>query len=360
MLVLGGCGFIGRHLVTFLVERRLASRIIIADKSMPATSNLSNRHKLAFDNKQIVQFIQSDLSKDAHIDRAFAVAKFDFVVNLCGETRFGLAENDYKVKCLDTAVKAARAAAKAQVKKFIEISTAQVYESTDKPSAEQGKLKPWTLQAKYRLQAEEEIKKIPDLKWLILRPATVYGPGDLTGFMPRAACAAVYKHLNEKMKFLWDKSLRVNAVHVDDVVRAIWLACTEMKVGSLYNLADQTDLDQGRLNGWLGELFRIETGFLGSLISNLAKMNLASVAEDANEKHVPGWTRLCSSHNILNTPISAYIDKELLYNNSLCVDGTQITKDYGGKFKYEKQASKALVEEEIRQAIADKYFPPIL
>jgi nucleoside-diphosphate-sugar epimerase len=63
VLILGGCGFIGRHLVKYLVDNQLASKVRVADKSMPATSYLAEDVKAAFDQKNIVEFKQSDLAK---------------------------------------------------------------------------------------------------------------------------------------------------------------------------------------------------------------------------------------------------------------------------------------------------------
>jgi hypothetical protein len=34
--------------------------------------------------------------------------------------------------------------------------------------------------------------------------------------------ARVYQHLEKEMKWLWDRDLRVNTVHVEDAVRALW------------------------------------------------------------------------------------------------------------------------------------------
>jgi len=285
--------------------------------------------------------------------------KFDYVINLCGETRFGLAEEEYKKKCLEPAVLCGKAALEQKVKKFVEVSTAQVYSSDKKASSEDGKLAPWTVLAKYRLEAETELKKIKGLSLVILRPAIVYGPGDMTGITPRIVCAAVYQERKEKMKFLWDKSLKLNTIHIEDCCAAIWEAATNAKVGTTYNLTDETDLDQGTLNGLLGVVFGIKVDFLGSILSNLAKVQLSAVAEEANDKHVPGWTKLCQKHKILNTPLSPYIDKELLYDNHLSVDGSKFVKELSFKLKnpkFNKDLLTATVESFVKQGI----FPPIL
>jgi nucleoside-diphosphate-sugar epimerase len=358
VLILGGCGFIGRHLVKYLVDNKLASFIKVADKQLPATSYLSEEHKAAFDQTKICDFKHSDLSKDDHVARLFKDVKYNYVINLCGETRFGLSEDDYKLKCFTTATKCAAAAKKNEVPKWIEVSTAQVYEAQGKkPSGEEAKLKPWTIQAQYRLKAEEVVvKEGPPA--VILRPAIVFGPGDLTGVAPRLACGAVYKKLNEKIKFLWDEKLKINVVHVRDVVAAIWTACTDLKPGTTYNLADESDLDQGKFNEYIGTLFNIKTGFQGIIISNAAKLNMSGAAAHSNDKHVPTWTKVCQENKVLNTPISPYIDKELLYNNNLFIDGTKITKD--SSFKYKEKCNLDLVKEQLQAAIKQNIFPNVL
>ena len=79
----------------------------------------------------------------------------------------------------------AREAAKRGCGVFIEASTAQVYDGDKKSSKEDAKTKPWTLLAKHKLRAEEELAKIHGLNYVIVRPALVYGPGDMSGISKR-------------------------------------------------------------------------------------------------------------------------------------------------------------------------------
>lgn len=125
----------------------------------------------------------------------------------------------------------------------------------------------------------------------------------------------------------------------------------------MYNLADSSDVSQGTLNSWLSSLFGIETSFLGSLVSSLARLNLKGVAADANDKHVPGFTQLCAKHHITHTPVSAYIDAELLREQHLSLDGSRITRDTS--FRYTKQATPETVREQLDTFIQQGLFPPI-
>jgi len=310
----------------------------------------------------VVKYVQCDLTRQEHVDKAFKLdeGKFDYIVNLCGETRFGLPEDDYKRKCVVTAEKCAEKAKEVGITKWVEMSTGQVYVATKHASKEEdSKIEPWTNQAVFRYEAENKVKDM-GLPVVILRPVYVYGAGDLTGLTPRVATAAAYKQLKETMKFLWTADLKMHVVHVNDVVKAIWLACTTLESGTVFNLSDSSDLDQGKLNEMLGDIFHIKTGFQGSIASKLAEtVSLEAVADHANQKHLPAWQEICTEHNIINTPISPYIDKELLYNQHLSVDGTAITKKTD--FKYEvPNLNKDILKEQIDKFIANKLFPPII
>jgi hypothetical protein len=86
VLVLGGTGMIGRNFVTFLVQNNLASKVRVADKMIPVMGFMHPSVAEVFDT---IDFVQADLTKPAHIDKAFANMTFDYVVNFAAETRYG-------------------------------------------------------------------------------------------------------------------------------------------------------------------------------------------------------------------------------------------------------------------------------
>ena len=208
---------------------------------------------------------------------------------------------------------------------------------------------------------------------VLLRPAVVYGPGDLRGLMPRVVCAAAYvpsPGLGEKMKLLWDAKMRVSTVHVDDVVRAVWAAAVAPRAAlpspPVFNLADGGHTDQGALNAALGRMFAIRTGFHGTILSNIARLRLEEVVQDANDKHMAPWSALCRAHGVSSgTPLSPYIHSELLRHNHLFIDGSAVTAPLGrGGLGLGAYAHPVLDEAALRASVQlyidMKLFPPVL
>eukprot|EP00339_Tiarina_fusa_P022615 CAMPEP_0117024330 /NCGR_PEP_ID=MMETSP0472-20121206/18085_1 /TAXON_ID=693140 ORGANISM="Tiarina fusus, Strain LIS" /NCGR_SAMPLE_ID=MMETSP0472 /ASSEMBLY_ACC=CAM_ASM_000603 /LENGTH=365 /DNA_ID=CAMNT_0004730741 /DNA_START=21 /DNA_END=1118 /DNA_ORIENTATION=+ len=360
VLVLGGMGFIGRNMVQYLVENDLANKIRSVDKVLPSTANLGAGHAEAFAAPN-VQAMQANLTSDAGIKKAFTPEdgdeKFDIVFNLAAETKYGQTEEVYNEKVLGLSRRAGQTAVEFGVSKFIEVSTAQVYAEGKKPSNTSAKLSPWTNLAKYKLQAENELKGINGLPLIIVRPAIVYGPGDVSGISPRVITAAVYKHLNEKMKFLWTGDMKLNTVHVRDCCGALWTISQKAEVGSIYNLADKNATSQEKINKLLEPIFGIKTGFFGTVISSAAKLKLKAVTEEINDKHLKPWSDLCKKEGIVNTPLTPYIDQELLYNNSLSVDGSDV-ESLGFTYKY-PNVTEELIREQIKYYVDQNLFPTV-
>jgi nucleoside-diphosphate-sugar epimerase len=55
VLILGGLGFVGRHLVKHLVDNNVASKIRVADKTMMAMARLGKQFTPAFETVECIQ-----------------------------------------------------------------------------------------------------------------------------------------------------------------------------------------------------------------------------------------------------------------------------------------------------------------
>ncbi|KAK3828531.1 MAG: hypothetical protein J3Q66DRAFT_322894 [Benniella sp.] len=353
VLVLGGVGFIGRNLVAYLVENNLATEIRVVDKVLIQTAYFNKRFHAAFEK---VEYMQGNLSNPASIKKCFTRedgSSFDYVINLAAETKFSQADEIYEDRIYNLSVLCAKEAVKSGAKVFVQMSTGDIYEGSKSASKEDSKTKPWNTMATYKLKADEELQKIEGLNLVILRPAVVYGIGAMGGLTPRLICGRVYKHLDKKMEFLWTGDLCINTVHVEDVSRAIWHAANwyvnNGNQGSVvFNLADSNNTDQGAVNTHISAIFGIETGFQGTLISKMAKLNMGGATEDINELHLEPWSQLLKAHNITTSPLTPYLDQELLRDNALSLDGTKICTLTD--FKYEHPS---LTTESLREVITD-------
>lgn len=377
-LILGGCGFIGTVLIQQLHACQNYSKITVADLKPPGRCFLPPA-VLQLYNDKVIEFVQSDLCQDAHVDRLFAAPRggYDVVVDLMAETRVEKFTHDVLlakttkptqqiIQRLTTICKHPEQNG-GKTPFLIEVSTAQVYEPQSKPATEQAKTKPWTTIATAKLQTDElMVQKMTSegLRGVILRPSLVYGPGDVRSLMPRLCCSAVYQREKEKMEFLWTKTLQINTVHVVDVCRAIIWAATEQSAcnNKIFNLSDQSFTTQGTLNAIIEPIFGIKTDFAGTIMSNLAKIKLEQITNDSNEYHHPIWLEICKESGIPNTPYTTYISQELLYNNALSVDGTAITTTKGATTPFVYQHSTLTAAEiynSIKSAQDQNLWPQI-
>ena len=123
-------------------------------------------------------------------------------------------------------------------------------------------------------------------------------------------------------------------------------------------MSDKGDTDQGKLAAALSAVFAVETGFVGTIKSNLAALKLDAVVDAANENHLSPWLALLKKHSINATPLSPYLHRSLLAHNHLCVDGSAL-EALGFKYALPELSADTL-REPVQQAIAQGIFPPVL
>lgn len=181
--------------------------------------------------------------------------------------------------------------------------------------------------------------------------------------------ARVYQALGEEMKWLWTKDLRTNTAHIDDVTRALWAVAAWYDAGKanwdeksmgqvpIFNVVDKGTTNQGVVADIIGEVFGIETGFQGQLLSNLARLNMDSVVDDVNDDVLGPWADLLSDAGITRPgPLTPFMEKELLKDTDLSMDGSRLEEVIG--FQYQKPAiTKELVEEVIESYKRMKWWP---
>jgi hypothetical protein len=124
-----------------------------------------------------------------------------------------------------------------------------------------------------------------------------------------------------------------------------------------FNVVDKGATNQGTIADIIGDIFKIPTGFQGQLISTFARLNLESVVDDVNEELLGPWAELLQSAGITRCgPLTPFMEKELLKDTDLSMDGSRLESVVG--FTYEKPAlTKELVEEVIASYKRMNWWP---
>jgi len=115
----------------------------------------------------------------------------------------------------------------------------------------------------------------------------------------------------------------------------------------LFNVVDKGNTSQGTMANIISQVFGIKTGFQGQIISTFARLNLDHVVDDVNDESLGPWADLLESAGIKRAgPLSPFMEKELLKDNDLSLDGGKFEKVTG--FKYEHES---IDKEEIEDMI---------
>jgi len=315
-------------LVKHLYDKKLASFVCVADKVPFQIAALSAAENAIYKNEEFCAFQQADLRNPVHAEKAFTKAggNYDYCINLAAVTKYSQAREVYTANIVDVAKVTAAEAAKHKVKRFIHVSTGQVYK-TKKPADEDTKPDPWTAIAVAHLEAEQHVRSTHDLNYIIVRPATVYGTADQLGLTPRLIIGSIHKELEKKMECLYTKDLRLNTVHADDVAKALVFLCTKGDKGAIFNLADKNDTDAGKINECLESVFGIKTSFLNPLkMAGASAMGTKFLVGFANDEHLKPFSDACKKYGIADTPLTPYLDEELIKEQAVAVDGSRIEK----------------------------------
>lgn len=192
-----------------------------------------------------------------------------------------------------------------------------------------------------------------------MRLAHVYGEYDWKFVSMNLTLARVYQKLEQDLKYLWTKDLRVNTVHVIDACRALWDTAEwyahgkknwdEKAYGAtpIFNVVDKGNTDQGMVADMVGSIFGIATGFQGTFISTFARLNLDSVVDDLNDEMLQPWAELLEDAKITRAgPITPFMERELLNDTDLSMDGTRLEKVVGFTPEHPK-----ITEEELKKMV---------
>ncbi len=238
-LITGGAGFIGSNFIKYLLNKDESLKIINVDKLTYAGS-LAN---IAFTrNMKNHTFIKEDICNKKEIDKIMNNFKPDYIINFAAESHVDRSIEDseafVKTNVLGTDV-LLQSALKYDIKKFVQISTDEVYGSIDEGLfTEESPLKPNNPYAASKASADLLIQSFYNTYRLpinITRCTNNYGPNQhFEKLIPM-----VMKHcLEEKNIPVYGDGKNIRDwIYVYDHCRAIYTVVQKGVVGEIYNIS---------------------------------------------------------------------------------------------------------------------------
>ena len=237
ILVTGGAGFIGSHIVDRLLQEGLAVRVL---------DNLSTGEKknlVQHQNNKLFQFIEGDIRNIDTVKNAVegvdAVIHEAALVSVTRSIEDPIISNEINVT---GTVNLLKASIGAQVKRFILASSCAVYGDAEiLPNHENLAPKPLSPYAADKLAAETYIRifhKVYGLETISLRYFNVYGSRQKGG--PYSGVISIYVNSfneNKPPKIYGDGTQTRDFVNIKDVVEANIKALTKPKAtGEVFNI----------------------------------------------------------------------------------------------------------------------------
>ena len=235
VLVIGGAGFIGSHIVDDLIKRKYKVRVL--DSLIRGKYERLKEH---IDDKS-VEFIKGDIRNREDVDKAMAGATYVFHEAAdCINKSIKFPGESVDVNMAGS-INVFESALKNNVKKLIFASSASVYGNPKKlPMNENDDLNPITPYCISKLACERLLKfySSQGLKYNILRYFNVYGPRQNTDAYYTSVIALFTKRILSKQPPMikGDGSQSMDFVHVSDVVQANILAMESDVYNEIFNV----------------------------------------------------------------------------------------------------------------------------
>ncbi len=232
VLVTGGAGFIGSHIVDRLITR---GHVVTVLDNLCA-GHLENVHPDA-------SFVRADIT-DLHLPRALAGRSFDAVVHLAAQVSVMRSIDDPMFDAQVNFVGTLRLLEHCRhigVKRFVFASSAAVYGNPGAiPVTEDAPTRPLSPYALSKLAAEEYLRALArrsELKIVILRYANVYGPRQSARGEAGVVCAFIRQILTGQAVLIHGDGRQTrDFVYVGDVAEASLLALQPDAPPGVYNV----------------------------------------------------------------------------------------------------------------------------
>lgn len=239
ILVTGGAGFIGSHFIKYISHKYPNYKIINFDK-LTYAGNLNNLTGLGDD--QNYTFVKGDIAVNSDVENVFEQFNPSFVVNFAAETHVDKSIVDPNI-FLKTNIMGTQNllnhSKEQDVKKFVQISTDEVYGSVqkDSPSIEDEKISSNNPYSASKAAADQLVRVAHHTfkqRVNIVRSCNNYGANQF----PEKLIPTIISNAmnNQKIPIFGSGSNIREWLHVEDHCRAIDLILHDAVPGRIYNV----------------------------------------------------------------------------------------------------------------------------
>jgi UDP-glucose 4-epimerase len=237
VLILGGCGFIGSHIVKKLVEE--GNEVCVFDRLNTSVQNIIS----VLDQ---VELIYGDFANEWDLRKA--VKGCDVIYHLISTTFPGSTIQsgvyDANTNLIPT-IKLLEIAIECKIKHIIYLSSGgTVYGDKAKtPISESSPAEPTTLYGLSKLSVENYIKMYcfkNGIKYTILRASNVYGPKQNIFGIQGIIAVSIGNLIRHKPQMIWgDGEIYRDYIFVDDLVEGLFSAMIKGGENRLYNIGSE-------------------------------------------------------------------------------------------------------------------------
>ncbi len=243
-LVTGGAGFIGSNFIKYLLENYNPEIVVNLDK-LTYAGNLDNTS--GFDHSENYKFIRGDVCDHVLVSNLFREYNFDIVINFSAESHVDNSIQDSSPFITTNIVGTYNLleVAKDQVKRFVQISTDEVYGSLGPTGffTEETPLNPNSPYSASKASADMLVRaynKTHNMDTIITRCSNNYGPYQ---FPEKLIPLAIGKLLsNNKVPIYGDGKNVRDWIYVSDHCEGIIQAIKLGKSGHVYNFGADCEL----------------------------------------------------------------------------------------------------------------------
>jgi GlcNAc-P-P-Und epimerase len=250
IVITGAGGFIGSHLVDFLITKYPSSSLRLL---------VSPRDKLLNLSRKELDIVRGDIRNKNFVNKSVKGA--DIIYHLAAYTGFESDDyEDFKEVNVD-GTKNILEAVDERLQKFIFFSTIAVYGLPPwigdiKNFNEKQSYNPTEKYGRSKMEAEILVKK-SGIPYSILRPVSVYGPRD------KGQIYSLYKAIkNKTFIFIGNGKNKMHYIYVDDLVKAAYLSQQSKLRESDYILGDNEPITLNELVSEISKSINSEVPYL--------------------------------------------------------------------------------------------------